>query len=215
MDIQIRREQPADYREAERVTREAFWNYYSPGCTEHYLLHIMRNSPSFIPELDFVAVTDGKIIGSVIFMKSFILGDDGHRHEVLSLGPIAVLPAFQRQGVGRKLIEHARAAAQEAGYRAILLCGDPAYYSKNGFTAAEQFGIRTSDNKYFVALQACPLYTDALKGVAGRYFEDEIYQVDEAAAMAFDAGFPQKERRSDTPTQRRFEKIAAMQRDYK
>ena len=215
MDIQIRREQSADYREAERVTREAFWNYYSPGCTEHYLLHIMRDSPSFIPELDFVAVTDGKIIGSVIFMKSFILGDDGHRHEVLSLGPIAVLPAFQRQGVGRKLIEHARAAAQEAGYRAILLCGDPAYYSKNGFTAAEQFGIRTSDNKYFVALQACPLYTDALKGVAGRYFEDEIYQVDEAAAMAFDAGFPPKERRSDTPTQRRFEKIAAMQRDYK
>ena len=114
------------------MTREAFWNYYSPGCTEHYLLHIMRDSPSFIPELDFVAVTDGKIIGSVIFMKSFILGDDGHRHEVLSLGPIAVLPAFQRQGVGRKLIEHARAAAQEAGYRAILLCGDPAYYSKNG-----------------------------------------------------------------------------------
>ena len=86
---------------------------------------------------------------------------------------------------------------------------------ENGFTAAEQFGIRTSDNKYFVALQACPLYTDALKGVAGRYFEDEIYQVDEAAAMAFDAGFPPKERRSDTPTQRRFEEIAAMQRDYK
>lgn len=94
MNIQIRLEQPADYRETEQVMREAFWNYYSPGCTEHYLLHIMRGSPNFIPELDFVAVADGKIIGSVVFLKSFILGDDDKRYEVLSLGPIAVLPAY-------------------------------------------------------------------------------------------------------------------------
>lgn len=73
MDIQIRLEQPSDYHEAEQVTREAFWNRYSPGCTEHYLLHIMRNSPNFIPKLDFVAVADGRIIGSVVFMKSHIL----------------------------------------------------------------------------------------------------------------------------------------------
>ena len=70
MDIQIRLEQPEDYREAEQVMREAFWNCYSPGCTEHYLLHVMRESPNFLPELDFVAVADGKIIGSVVLMKS-------------------------------------------------------------------------------------------------------------------------------------------------
>ena len=95
MDIQIRLEQPADYSETEQVTREAFWNHYSPGCTEHYLLHVMRNSPNFVPELDFVAVANKKIIGSVVFMKSFILGDDGKRYDVLTLGPIAVLPVFQ------------------------------------------------------------------------------------------------------------------------
>ena len=192
MDIQIRLEQPADYREAEQVTREAFWNYYSPGCTEHYLLHVMRNSPNFLPELDFVAVADGHIIGSVVFLKSFILGDDGNRYEVLSMGPIAVLPEFQRKGVGRMLIEHARDAATAKGYRAILLCGEPRYYTKVGFTAAEHFGIRTSANKYFAALHVCPLYADALKNVAGRYFEDAIYEVDEAAAMAFDTDFPRQ-----------------------
>ena len=95
MDIQIRLEQPADYSETEQVIREAFWNHYSPGCTEHYLLHVMRNSPNFVPELDFVAVANKKIIGSVVFMKSFILGDDGKRYDVLTLGPIAVLPVFQ------------------------------------------------------------------------------------------------------------------------
>ena len=214
MDIQIRLEQPADYREAEQVMREAFWNYYSPGCTEHYLLHIMRNSPNFIPELDFIAVADGRIIGSVVFLKSFILGDDGNRYEVLSMGPIAVLPDFQRKGMGRMLINHARNVAAANGYRAILLCGEPRYYTKVGFTAAEQFGIRTAENKYFAALQVGPLYDGALDGASGRYFEDEIYNVDEAQVAAFDSLFPAKKRIEGTPTQRRFAEVCAMQRDF-
>ncbi len=213
-DLLIRPEQSADYRETEHVVREAFWNYYAPGCTEHYLLHLMRHSPGFVPGLDFVAVRDGKIVGSVVFQEAFVAGDDGKRRDVLTLGPIAVLPAFQRKGVGRMLIDHARTAAAEQGYRAILLCGDPAYYSKVGFTPAEQFGIRTSENKYFAALHACPLCPDALEGAAGRYFEDDIYLVDEAAAAAFDRQFPPKERIAGTPTQQRFEQISALQRDY-
>ena len=63
MTIKLRTEQPADYAETEHVTREAFWNHYSPGCNEHYLLHIMRGSPSFIPELDVVAVHGGRSSG--------------------------------------------------------------------------------------------------------------------------------------------------------
>ena len=210
--IQIRQEQPADFREAERVTREAFWNCYAPGCTEHYLLHVMRGAPAFVPSLDFVAVADGNIVGSVVFCKAFILGDNGNRYEVLTLGPIAVLPALQRQGVGRVLIAHARNAAAKQGYRAILLCGDPEYYAKTGFTPAERFGIRTSENKYAAALHACPLHADALKNVAGRYFEDAVYAVDEAGALAFDQQFPAKERLASTPAQRRFEQVLAMQR---
>ena len=69
MNLKLRLEQPADYREAEQVMREAFWNYYSLECTEHYLLHIMRNSPNFLPELDFVAVANGRIVSSVVFLS--------------------------------------------------------------------------------------------------------------------------------------------------
>ena len=69
MNLKLRLEQPTDYREAEQVMREAFWNYYSLGCTEHYLLHIMRNSPNFLPELDFVAVANGRIVSSVVFLS--------------------------------------------------------------------------------------------------------------------------------------------------
>lgn len=98
IDFQIRLEQPADYRETGQMVREAFWNCYSPGCTEHYLLHVMRGSLNFVPELDFVAVADNRIVGSIVFQKSFVLGDDGNRHDVLTMGPIAVLPSVQRRG---------------------------------------------------------------------------------------------------------------------
>ena len=72
-DIIIRPETPADYREAENLTREAFWNVYRPGCLEHYVLHCYRNDPDFIPELDFVMEKDGKLIGQVIYVKAEIV----------------------------------------------------------------------------------------------------------------------------------------------
>lgn len=100
LEFKIRLEQPEDYLETEIVTREAFWNHFSPGCDEHYLLHIMRNCPDFIPELDFVAVLDEKIIGNVVSIKSIIKGDDGKEYELLGLGPISVLPEYQGMGVG-------------------------------------------------------------------------------------------------------------------
>ena len=68
--MKIRLEQPQDYREVEILTREAFWNVYRPGCTEHYVLNQYRTNPDFIPELDFVMEEDGKIIGHVMFSKA-------------------------------------------------------------------------------------------------------------------------------------------------
>ena len=123
-ELVIRREQPADYATVEQVVREAFWNVYTPACTEHYLLHIMRDHPAFVPELDMLALVGEKIAGSVVYMRSFILACNGIRYETLTLGPIAVLPEYQRQGVGRSLISQSRELARRMGFRAILLCGD-------------------------------------------------------------------------------------------
>ena len=85
MIIALRTAQPADYAGTEHVTREAFWNYYVPGCNEHYLLHIMRGSPSFIPELDVVAVHGGRIVGNIVYAASVIRTDDGKEYEVLGM----------------------------------------------------------------------------------------------------------------------------------
>ena len=104
MEIELRRERPEDYRETEEMVRAAFWNHFAPGCDEHYLLHVMRSCPAFLPELDIVAVFEGRIVGNVDYTRAVVLGDDGAKREVLALGPIAVLPEFQGRGVGRKLI---------------------------------------------------------------------------------------------------------------
>ena len=210
MEITLRIEQPVDYRETENVTREAFWNHFSPGCDEHYLLHIMRDCPAFLPELSIIATDGDKIVGNVVFMKAMIHGDDGKDWEVLSLGPIAVLPEYQQKGVGAKLIEYAKGRARQMGFRGILLYGDPEYYSRRGFVPAEQLFIRTADNMYAAALQVCELYEGALLGITGRYVEDQVFELDQKAAAEFDKAFPKKELVSGTPSQKRFLEIVAM-----
>ncbi|MGM9537177.1 MAG: GNAT family N-acetyltransferase [Candidatus Onthomonas sp.] len=212
MELTIQTERPCDWAEAERVTREAFWNCYCPGCCEHYLLHTMRTCPAFVPELSLVALDGQRLVGHVAQTKGQILGDDGTRHEVLTLGPISVLPEYQRQGVGSCLLAASRKRARALGYQAILLLGDPAYYGRQGFRPAEELGIRTADGCYADALQACELTEGALDGAAGRYLEDAVYEVDLDAAAAFDRQFPPKEPLADTPAQRRFREVASRRR---
>ena len=99
------------------------------------------------------------------------------------------------------------------GFRAIFLYGDPAYYSRHSFVAAEIFDIRTSDNMYAAALQVCELYENALSGITGRYFEDEVYALDETAAAKFDKGFTVKEKLEGTASQKRFLELVVKRRE--
>ncbi len=65
----LRLAQPADYRATEELTREAFWGLNHPGCDEHLLLHKLRAVPASVPELDYVAEVNGKLVGHVIYSK--------------------------------------------------------------------------------------------------------------------------------------------------
>ena len=103
--MNIRREEPRDFRESENVTREAFWNVYKPGCMEHYVLHTYRKRPEFVPELDFVLEEDGKIIGHVMFVRTKIDADDGREIPIMTFGPISILPEYKRKGYGKKLLD--------------------------------------------------------------------------------------------------------------
>lgn len=68
-DIIIRLENKGDYRATENLVREAFWNVYRPGCSEHYVMHVLRDDPAFIPELNLVMEQDGRPIGQNMFIR--------------------------------------------------------------------------------------------------------------------------------------------------
>ena len=207
LSIELRPERPADFRRVEELTRDAFWNHYAPGCDEHYLAHILRDSPDFVPELDYVAVCGGQTVGNIMYTRARILLDRGGERDVLCFGPLAVAPPFQGRGVGSALVERTRDLARELGYAAILILGDPDYYSRFGFVPAERYGVGTAWGAYLISLQALELQSGALADCAGCFQESKSFQLDPVGAAAFDAGFPPREKRSGLPSQERFQWI--------
>lgn len=204
----IRNEQEKDFRAVEEVTREAFWNLYTPGCNEHYLVHTMRTAPDFIPELTFVAELDGKIAGSMFFTRSYVLDEKGIKHPTITFGPISVLPELHHQGIGAAMIEHAKQAAIAGGHHAILIYGYPGYYRRFGFHHAKEFGISDPYGKYPFAHLALELCKGALSKISGKAFEALVYDIDEEQALEYDAQFEPKEKMV-APSQKLFEETAA------
>lgn len=204
----IRREEAADYRRVEELTRDAFWDVNVPGCDEHYLAHVLRKAEAFIPDLDFVACLEGKIAGNIMYARAVVRSSDGKEHPVLTFGPLSVDPVCQNQGIGGSLVRHSVEAARALGYNAVIIYGDPDYYQRFGFRAARGYGIHTPYNTYSPALQVLELYPGALEGISGVFEEGEIYHLDEAAAQEFDRGFPKREK-GWRKSQQRFQEILA------
>lgn len=194
MDIYIRLEKPEDYHKVEELTREAFWGTTTQECDEHYLVHKLRTSAAFIPELDYVAVVDGEIAGNIMYSISRVSDSDGTDVEVITLGPLSVHPKFKNRGIGAELVKYTIEEARRLGYRAIIIFGHPDYYTRFGFKPAGEFGITTSDGMNFDAFMALALYDKALEGAAGKFYEDSVFHFDGKEAEEFDKGFPFKEK---------------------
>ena len=139
--IKIRNEEEADYERVEEITRKAFYNMYMPGCTEHYLVHIMRDHKDFIPELDFIIEMDGNIIGNIMYTKARLVDEKGEEKKVLTFGPVSIFPEYQRKGYGKMLMEHSFEKATELGYDIIVIFGSPSNYVSRGFKSCKKFNI--------------------------------------------------------------------------
>ena len=196
-DCIIRLETPADYAETENVVREAFWNVYRPGCLEHYVLHTYRDNPDFVPELDFVLIKDGKIIGQVMYVRAEIKADDGRRIPIMTMGPIGILPEYKRQGYGKMLLDYSMEKAKAMGAGALCFEGNIDFYGKSGFVVASTKGIHYYDEPrdevvpYFLLKELEEGYLDGIEGV---YHTPQGYFVDEAEAAEFDKNFPPKQK---------------------
>ena len=195
--IIIRPETEADFRAVENLVREAFWNVYRPGCLEHYVIHVLRDDPAFVKELDFVMELDGELIGQNMFMKTHIDADDGRTIEVLTMGPIGIIPERKRQGYGKKLLDYSLEKAKALGFGAVLFEGNIGFYGKSGFDYARNFGIRYhdleegEDDSFFLCKELIPGY---LKDVTGVYQTPQGYYVDDPDVEEFDKGFLPKEK---------------------
>ena len=100
--IVIRNEEKSDRCKVEQLTRRAFYNIYVPGCSEHYLVHIMRDHEDFIPQLDFVLELDGEIIGNIMYTKAKLTDENGFEKNILTFGPVCIAPEYQRKGYGKE-----------------------------------------------------------------------------------------------------------------
>ena len=193
----IRLEEEKDYREVENLIRESFWNVYRPGCSEHYVIHVLRDDPAFIEKLDYVMEQDGTLIGQNMFMETVIDADDGRTIPVLTMGPICITPELKRKGYGKIILDYSLEKATELGYGAVLFEGNIDFYGKSGFDYASKFEIRyhdlpeDADSSFFLCKELIPGYLDDVTGVyqtpQGYYVKDE--NVDE-----FDKDFPPKEK---------------------
>lgn len=196
-DVIIRLENNNDYRTVENLVRESFWNVYRPGCSEHYVIHTLRDDKAFVKELDFVMEKDGEIIGQNMFMKTVIEADDGKIIPVLTMGPICITNDLKRKGYGKILLDYSLQKASELGFGAVLFEGNIDFYGKSGFEYAKKFDIRyhdlpdDADSSFFLCKELIPGYLDDVSGV---YQTPKGYYVDDAEVEEFDKQFPYKEK---------------------
>ena len=208
MSITIRHEQPEDYRAVEEVTREAFWNLYCPGASEHYLVHMLRKHPDFLPELSFVIELDGRLVGSIFYTRAKVIRENGTSVDVVSFGPVSIHPDFHRKGLGRALITHSIQAAKDSGQRAIIIGGFRYHYEPYGFVGAKKYGIAMPDGNYYTGIMALPLFEGALDDAQGQvHFSAALYP-DMSGFDAYDASFAEKEKRV-LPCQEEFARASA------
>lgn len=189
MEICLERQE--DFLAVENLIREAFWNVYAPGCSEHYVMHCLRDDPSFEPRLDYVLWEDGKIIGQIAYAKGTVTTVNGEE-EMLLFGPVCIHPDYQKKGYGRILIEATLKKAQDLGYPAVVITGNPDYYQRFGFTLAYTKGIYYQEDPQFPYLLV--KIFDETKCPKGAYQEPPFYFVAEKDVDAFDQQFDFKEK---------------------
>ena len=180
MNITIRLEDERDYRRVEEVTKKAF-SYPERiergqiGCPfEHWMVSELRKRDGIL-SLSLVAVVDESIVGHIICSKAEVRTLRGII-PVLNIGPISVLPEYQRKGIGKALITNMLDKAKQLGYGAILFFGRPEYYPQFGFKEASLFGITDSEgNNYpaFMGMELVPNYL--VDAYGGKYYESDIY----------------------------------------
>ncbi len=201
--IKIRNEEETDYERVEEITRQAFWNLHIPGCIEHYLVHVMRSHKDFLPELDLVIEVDNQIIGNIMYTKAKLVDESGDEKEILTFGPVCIMPEYQRMGYGKMLMEHSFDQAVALGYDVIVIFGNPSNYAGRGFKSCKKYNICLENGTFPAAMMVKELKPEALDGRKLVYYDSPVMKIDEKEAEHFDETLEKMEKKFQ-PSQEEF-----------
>lgn len=167
----IRTEEKNDHKAVYDLNYKAFNNRED----EPKIVEKSRLTNGFIPELSIVAAADGEIIGHLLLSPAKVI-DEKKEHEVIALGPVAVQPERQKQGIGKALIEEGLERCRKLGYGLVLLIGHTSYYPKFGFQPARPFGLELK--QYDVpddVFMVCEIQKGALQKIKGEFQFPDIF----------------------------------------
>lgn len=169
--IIIRPEGPEHVQGVHRVEEAAFKR---PG--EANLVDSLRKRK--VKTISLVALEDGEVVGHVLYSPVQIVNNE-ERLPIIGLGPVAVLPSHQNQGIGDRLIRAGLEEARQSGAAAVVVLGNPKYYTRFGFEPAQRYGIRFQDESVpagaFMILELRRSILEGHQGVA--YYEKEFMEV--------------------------------------
>lgn len=160
-ELYVRGEKAADYDTITEINRLAFGRE-----DEANLVNAIRKTKSYEFGFSLVAIKEDVILGHVLFSKGFIT-HRGRRFKCLVLGPIAVHPEHQRKGIGKALVNEGLERAKEVGFGAVVVVGNPAYYSAFGFKPAVTMKLRTTLGVPDENFMAKEISRNALRGIIG------------------------------------------------
>lgn len=171
MTVKIRREIKEDTKAVFEINTLAFGQ-----DSEARLVEMLRVSDAFVPELSLVATLDHKIVGHILFTKIIITDENQSAVESLALAPMAVIPEYQKKGIGGELIKSGLAKAKELGYRSVIVLGHEKYYPKFGFVPASRWNIKAPFDVPANAFMGIELIAEGLTGVYGTVKYPEAFE---------------------------------------
>lgn len=134
MQVFIREEHPDDIEAIRSVNEKAF-----AQSQESHIVDALRSNSAAL--LSLVAIVDNEIVGHIIYSPATVHSEHG---DILgaALGPMAVLPEYQRKGIGSKLVDTGNQELRAKDVPFIIVLGHPHYYPRFGFEPASRHGIR-------------------------------------------------------------------------
>jgi putative acetyltransferase len=159
MVTDFRSERLGDEPAIRHVNEQAF-----AGPDEANMVDSLRKRDAFI--LSMVATDNDQVVAHVLFTEAIVTEADS-QFKALGLGPMAVLPSYQRRGIGSELLRSGLAECRQLGYDAVVVIGHPEYYPKFGFVPAKLRGLRCEFNVPDDAFMVLELKENALAGLTG------------------------------------------------